>query len=172
MQDEELAQLPSFEAKLKADLTSAEAHLAALRALAPVQARCQALRAGDLPAANARVAELQAEADALGKRLADAREGAGRADHELQVLEAWNWSRSKASSESEETRITRLCQRLAKACRLLAAGAFCRILEIQLHHAGPACGGLPDGLHIIQCVSIKCCCMLFAQALVCMLIGS
>jgi hypothetical protein len=84
-QDEVAASVPEHEARLSDELGLAERHVAALRALVPLQARCQALRADDLPAAEARGAALQAEAEALGAGAAEARDNAGRADRNLVV---------------------------------------------------------------------------------------
>lgn len=77
--------MPAVEDRLNVDLAAAEQRLAALRALAPLQERCHALRARDVPAATARVEGLQREADALAARLAEARNAAVRAARELQA---------------------------------------------------------------------------------------
>ncbi len=87
-QDELAASVPEHEARLSGELALAERHVAALRALVPLRARCLALRSDDLPAAEARGAALQAEADALGAGAAEARDSAGRADRDLVVRAA------------------------------------------------------------------------------------
>ncbi|KAK9845385.1 hypothetical protein WJX81_005219 [Elliptochloris bilobata] len=107
-QEQLAVRLPENEDRLKLQLASAEQRLAALRALAPVQEHCSALRTRDVPAAAARVEGLQREADALVARLAEAQGAAARADKELQeareLLEKVAWPVNRLQAEAAAMR--------------------------------------------------------------------